>query len=1084
MPKNLYNLSNKHLIAAFAFFFICKYVLATPYHKLRFEHLGLEDGLSQSTVTSIIQDNQGFMWFGTQDGLNKYDGYSFTTYRHDPDNSTSINNNFINCIFQGEKYIWVGTTTGLNQYDPVYDHFTYLPLPNSNDENSNSISIKTLLEDKEGILWIGTSKGLVSYHTEKNQFEFYQNEANRQNISIKSVKALWLTDNNTIWIGTNFGLIQYNKITKTFTKYNIPSSNTNNISITSLCEDQKNFLWIGTNAGLFRLDKISRQIIHYKHNKKHKESLSSNNIHTLNTDSKGVLWIGTHTGINKYNPATNTFIQYNNKPEDRYSLSHGSIRSICEDASGLLWFGTFGGGINICDPSIQRFHHYQFDSEDPASLSDNHIYSIFEDSKYNLWIGTLDGGLNKKIKGSNQFIRYQNHPQNPQSLSDNNLRAVTEDAAGNIWIGSYNGYIDKLNPETDKITRFFTLSDYIPANRSHAIRSLYTDSDYLWIGTYGNCYRLNTKTKDLISYNSHLDPTGIVRTFFKDSDNRLWLCSSGGLYQYQPQTDSFIQFSHKKNNPESISTNETNFIMEHSDGSLWIGTFAGLNHYNKKTGVFKHYRTKDGLPNDVVYGIYEDSKGKLWMSTNYGISQFDPQTEQFANYNTKDGLQGSEFNAGAHYQGHDDALYFGGMNGINIFHPDNINTNTYLSPVVFTNFLLFNKPITLHDSTLLNKQINYTNKITLHYQDYIFAFEFSALNYRQQTENKYIYRLVGFDKDWRKADYLQNRATYTNLPFGQYTFQVKASNDDGIWNETIKEIKVRILPPFWKTWWFRTLIAGIILGIIAAIILWRFLDLRSRNIKLSKLVAERTHDLEISVKELEKSHAEKDRFFSIIAHDLRSPFNTINSYIHIINEHQDTFTKQELKDFTKNLKENTEATFKLLENLLSWSRSQTGRIKYHPESANLKSIASFSVAALEHTASFKGIHLSTQISDDLFVNVDIEMINTVFRNLVSNAIKFTEKDGSVTISAEKNSHLVHIKVTDTGIGMSPETLDKLFRIDTKISQPGTNGEAGSGLGLILCKEFLDKHGSQLMVESEKNKGSRFSFTLSKSEESQ
>jgi len=580
-----------------------------------------------------------------------------------------------------------------------------------------------------------------------------------------------------------------------------------------------------------------------------------------------MLWIGTlGEGLNRYDPENDRFIQYVNNPGDPYSLSHNGIRSIYEDRARLLWIGTWSGGLNKCDREKKKFELYQKVLNDPNSLSDNVVRAVLEDPLGALWIGTFGGGLNRLNRETGQYTHYRHNPKDPGSLSHDRIYALYQDRSGIIWVGTANGILEKFDSKTERFIHY--RHDPLGLNMPRMMSILEDSSGTLWIGTRGGGLdKFDRETGTFTHY--HNDPndansleTNDVYVIYEapSEPGILWIGAfSGGLYKFDPAKEQFTHYIHDPADPESLCSNEVISIYEDLRGQLWIGTDSGLNKFNRKDASFTSYTKKDGLPNEVIYGILEDHNGNLWFSTNKGLSKFDPLSETFKNYDVSDGLQSNEFNGGAYYKNEKGELFFGGINGLNAFYPERIKDNPFIPPVVITDFLISNKKVpvgAMEDGrTILRKSITEAKQIELTHKDDVFSLEFAALHFASPEKNEFAYMMDGLDDEW---NYVGNRqfVTYTNLSPGKYNFRIKASNNDGVWNEEGVALKIIVKPPFWLTWWFRGSVVLSLLVFAVSIFQIRTRTIRNTNLELEKRVRGRTVELreEIKVRErLEKA---------------------------------------------------------------------------------------------------------------------------------------------------------------------------------------------------------------------------------------
>ena len=740
----------------------------------KFDHLTVDDGLSQSCILDILQDSQGFMWFGTQDGLNKYDGYKFTTYKYNELDEQSLSDNWITSIYQDKAgVIWMGTDGGgLNKFNPETEQFTRYNHDSNNPNSLGANRILAIYEDQFDTLWIGTDGGgLNQLNRKTGEFIHYTHNPDDSNsLNNDTVLSIYEDQSGQFWIGTGGGgLNQFNRETGQFIHYTHNLDDPNSLSdntVSSIAEDRFGNLWLVTSSwygkaygtALEKFDPKSKKFIHYTHDPTNTKSLSENTIASIEKDNSEILWIGTgFSGLNKLNTQEQKFITYKHNPTILNSLSDNHIASIYEDKDRNLWIGTFNGGLNKFDRQTGEFTHYTHDPNNPNSLSSDAVWSVYEDHLGIIWIGTFGSGLDKFDRKTGQLTHYTHDPNNPKSLSDNTIASIYEDHLGTLWIGTFSGGLNKFNRETGQFTHYTYDPNDLTSLSDNLAFSIYEDqSGTLWIGGYGQ----------------------------------------GGLNKFNRETENFTRYQHETNEPNSLSYDRIDAIYEYPAGTLWIGTFGGgLDKFDIATETFTHYTDKEGLPNNSVVGILSDDEGNLWLSTGKGLSKFNPKTETFRNYDVSDGLQGNEFDGvKAYLKSKTGEMFFGGLNGFNAFYPAQVQDNPHIPPIVITDFKKFN------ESVKLDRSISVTKEIKLSYKDDFFSFEFAALDYTNPQKNKYAYKLEGFDKDWI---YSGNRryASYTNLDGGTYIFRVKGSNNDGVWNEEGTAIKIIITPPPWKTWW-------------------------------------------------------------------------------------------------------------------------------------------------------------------------------------------------------------------------------------------------------------------------------------------
>lgn len=811
---------------------------------IRFETLSIEDGLSQGTVRAIVQDSDGFMWFGTDDGLNKYDGYTFTIYKHDPEDPSTLSNSAITAGFKDSRgNLWFGTNNGLNRFDRETETFErFLDGP-------SGLSISAIAEDPQGFLWIGASDGgLIRFDTRTGEFTRYRHDPDRPDSLINDmVLSLSFDPKGGLWVGTYSGLDFFDPATGQFTHYrNIPNDRKSlgDDRVWALFRDHYGILWVGTeDGGLNRFNPITQDFTRYQTRPNNPYTLTSNYVRTIFEDQNGQLWVGGRNGLHLFNRADDYFIRYQHDPNDPVSLSNDYVLSIASDRAGVLWVGTYGGGLSKYVQSNERFHLYQHRPGVPNSLSNDLVNAIYEDKEGAVWVGTMDGGLNRLDPEANTFFAFRNDPNDPYSLSSNEIHAVYEDRQGRLWVGTYGGGLNRFDRDSG---RFFHYkhSKVRPASISDDhVMALYEDSrGNFWVGTrYGGLNLMNRETGEFkhFQYGSS-DPDHLigefVRVIYEDSEGNLWIGTYNGISVMDPITQQFHHYQHEPDNPNSLSSNRVLSIVETEDGDIWIGTMlGGLNRFDRESQTFQHYTQKQGLPSDTVYGILSDSAGFLWMSTNRGLSRFDPKTETFRNYDRRDGLQSYEFSAGAYFQNAKGRMYFGGVQGFNAFDPKDIQDNPTAPPVIITAFKKFN--------VTEKKNLVSGDTITLSYQDNFISFEFAALDYSAPDKNQYAYKLEGFDKDWVYAG-TRRYASYTNLRGGTYTFHVIGSNQDGTWNNSGASVQIIVTPPIWERWWFLGGLGLILVSGVFGGYRLRVQNMQAQNRRLEQQVQERTKEVE------------------------------------------------------------------------------------------------------------------------------------------------------------------------------------------------------------------------------------------------
>ena len=825
---------------------------------IRFEHLSVEDGLPNSSISCSLQDSQGFIWFGTQNGLARFDGISFKIYKNNQDNPQSLSSNYIKAITEDQQgNIWVGTDSGLNHFNPKTEQFTHYRSDAANTNSLSHDSIMAITGDQQGNIWVGTDgSGLNRFNPKTKQFTHYRYDtAILGSVSHDRITAITEDQKGNLWVGTwGGGLNRFNSKTEQFSHYRFNSSNSNSLShdyVWAITEDQHGNLWIGTNGGGLNLfNPRSEKFSHFRYDETNHNSLSHDIIRAITIDRQGDLWLATYGGgLNRFNPEIGQFSRYLHSPANPNSLSHDSVWTIMEDQQSNLWVGTWGG-LNRYNPKTKQFSHYRHDAVNPSSLSHDSVWAIMEDQQGNLWVGT-DKGLNSFNPKNELFTHYRHDKANSNSLSQDEVVAVTEDQQGNIWAGTWGGGLNYINPRTKQFTHYRFDSEN-SNSLSHDFVWAITEDQHgnLWIGTNGGgLNRFNPKTEQFTHYrhdaaNLNSLSHDNVMAITEDQQGNLWVgTDGGGLNQFNPEREQFVHYRYDAANSSSLSHDSVRDITEDHEGNIWIGTGNGVTLLDKKTGHFKRYYEKDGLASNVIGNILQDNAGMIWISTINGLSRLNPGTQQFKNYDVGDGLQSNAFNIGAAIKANSGELFFGGNSGFNRFLPENIKEDFEKPKIVLTDMLLLNQSVTINDNSVvakdevssplkpftLDKAIHLTSEITLTHLENLMSFEFSALHFTNPKKIQYAYQLEGWNDKWIKTDYKNRRATYTNLPGGEYVLRVKAANPDGVWNEQGASLKITILPPPWKTGWAYSLYTLVLLGFV-----WYFIRSQRQKVVIEK----------------------------------------------------------------------------------------------------------------------------------------------------------------------------------------------------------------------------------------------------------
>ena len=1021
---------------------IPKTLLFAQTRDVRFQRLSIEQGLSQSSVFAITQDKKGFMWFATQDGLNRYDGYSFTHFEHDDDDSSSLSDNYVNVLLVDQTgTLWAGTRGGgLDRYIPQTGHFVRYRYSPTNSHSLSNDEVRCLFEDRSGVLWIGTTNGLNRYDRSSDSFERYTHgSSNAKSIPAGLVQSLFEDHDGNFWVGMLGSLCHLDRTTGQFSSVQLPVPGVLSIWITEdndrnmwvamqndlyvyrdnhwmpasnklkvhspllarvILNDSQGFIWFGADNGLKRFDSHSGRTIAYFNDPADPLSLSGNSVLSLYEDRKGILWIGTYDGIDKYAPAQFKFQHVKWGFGQVQTGGWNKVRSFAEDNTGRIWVAT-QAGLMTFDRRTNALTRVVNDSWYTPSNNLRLIWSLLEDRQSNqpaIWVGTNGQGLIRLVAGSSgsyTFTKYLPKPGNSRSLSGPSPVVLNETRDGTLWVGTLWEGLNRFDRKSRKFTRY--VSD--PANprsiSGNEIWALCEDrAGCLWIGTAGE-----------------------------------------GLNKFDVGKEIFTRFRHDPNNALSLSDDKVTTIVEDSARILWIGTYTGLNRFDPKTGTFEHFTTRDGLPNNVVYGIVDDQNGSLWLSTNNGLSRFTISTRAFRNYDAGDGLQSNEFNHGASYRCRDGTLLFGGVNGFNLFSPDNLVQDTNVPAVVLTDFRIFNKSVQPSASdSRMTTDISDASSLELSYKDAVFSFGFAALEFTNPEKNRYAYIMEGFDKDWVLSG-SKREASYTNLDPGKYVFRVKASNSDGVWNETGTSVAITIAPPFWNSWWFRSIIVLAFLSVGPLVYFTRVNALQKKQVIQQ----------EFSRQLIESQEAERKRVASELHDSIGQDLLVIKNKLLLgLQSHEQR--QSEVTDFRD--------AIDYVSNSLKHVREISRNLR--PVQLDQIGLTAALESLIETVAESSQIRSSMAIQnvDNLLTKEGEINLFRIVQESLNNILKHSHAS-ILGVELKKTDGFLHLMIDDNGTGMRPHSGDQ--------NRP-------QGLGLIGMQERARILGGELHVESAEGKG--------------
>jgi signal transduction histidine kinase/ligand-binding sensor domain-containing protein/DNA-binding response OmpR family regulator len=1070
--------------------------VAAQQNHYKFTQLDVKQGLSNSRAKCFLKDRKGFIWIGTVSGLNRFDGYAIKTFRNDVRDTTSLIDSDIKSLFEDPNgKMWVDTWTGQNVYDPETETF----IRNSNElltqfnippgkiiniekgkglhywflhatvglfkyfpEERRTVKIQhnaadttTLIsdnlsaakEDKNGNLWIIHSNGVFELMSGKTHKIIYRSYAlNKKyagqvldyNLMIDTEGDTWIFINNNnkgvhLFKARERSFVHINKTTKPL--------RLNSDIVRGIVQDDNGIIWVGTDhGGINLINKKNKTTDYIFHNAEDERSLGQNSINALYKDREGFIWAGTmKTGVSYYHENFLRFKLLKHLDSNPLSLPYNDINALAEDKTGNLWIGTNGEGLIYYNRKDETFTQYKNKPGVANSLSNNVIVSLCVDHDDNVWIGTYFGGLN--LYDGKRFVRYKHNAKIPESLGDDNIWEIFEDTQRRLWIGTLESGVDFFDRNKNEFKHY-------PNDGTNSLHASY------------------------------------VPAIAEDREGNIWFGTGYGIDVLNKQSNRFTHYLNIAKDTTSLSDNGVMCLLNDSRGNMWIGTKEGLNLFDKKSNRFQVFREKEGLPHNSIITLLEDNYNNLWLGTANGLSNMildrgqngDILSYTFRNYNESDGLQGKQFNEGAACRTARGELVFGGTNGINIFRPEDVVLNTIKPAVVLSDFQIFNKSVRIGEDvdgrTILTKAISATSEITLKHSDNVFSIEFAALNFLHSEKSQYKYMLKGFNKDWLTTDGASRKVTYTNLDPGEYTFIVKSANNDGVWGENGAELKIVILPPFWKT---NTAFVIYILGVLGALLLSRQLILERERLKY-KMDKERQEALQ-----LHELDVMKIKFFTNVSHEFRTPLSLILIPLEKILK-QTSNTDQ--RDQFQMMHRNARRLLNLVNQLLDLRRMEVQQVKLNPSEGDIISFIKETANSFSDLSEKNNIDFSIRSSVNTLETVfDKDKLEKILFNLLSNAFKFTPDHGTVTVEIKRieksnePSTFIEIKVIDTGIGIPVEKQDKIFERFFQHDLPKSMVNQGSGIGLSITYEFVKAHNGSITVESEPDKGSVFTVLL-------
>ncbi|MET3981444.1 signal transduction histidine kinase/ligand-binding sensor domain-containing protein/ActR/RegA family two-component response regulator [Mucilaginibacter sp. UYP25] len=1109
-------------------------------------YLNSNNGLSQNTILCILKDKFGFMWFGTQDGLNKYDGFKFTIYKSSRTGTSSLGADLINSICE-DRYnnLWVGTRLGgVSRYDRSHDSFVTFKNDHLKTNSLSNDNVQIVYKDRNANLWAGTEDGLNLFDSKTGTFKRYLQFKTTGNDKDKyNITALHSASNNNLWVGTTKGLylldIKSGKATRFFDK--TTTRNTDNNRITSIIEDEDNNIWIGTKKGLNLLNKQTGTYLYFPIEADKNLSGHINSIFCLASAKSNRFWIGSNTTLQLFDARERRLIPINEKTNGENTMPNDGVGALLEDNAGILWIGTNSEGIVKYDKNLSIFPAYKSSlAGNPSAV--NVIRSISEDATGNLYLGT-DFGVDYYDRKKGTSTPFKHNVKNINSLSSNYVLSVhASKQTGLVWIGTFASGLDCYNPKTGKF-KHLGIGSGPNKIKGKGIYAILEDKDgNIWFTPEdGGVYVYKKSTKKIINYqhdasnhNSVCDNT--IQALYEDSHGRIWMGGySFGISIFDPISQSFKHLNTKNS---ALTSNVISAFYEDAIGNMWVGTMGGgINCYETKKKQFKSYTEKNGVVNNTINYIAGDAAGKIWLSTIQGIVRLDPISGTSKNYGYHNGLKSLEFNfgTGARLKGGEIAL--GSINGFNIIDPDNLQFNFNKPKVVLTGFDLFDKPVIPGaKESPLSQSIGSTREIKLNHSQSMFSINFAALDYTIPENNTYAYKMDGFDNEWRYVG-SERKATFTNLDPGTYIFRVRAANENGIWNDKQTTIKIIIIPPYWMTWWFRSIIAVILASITYSYFSFKNKAERLQKIELEKQVEARTveigkqandlmklneelkiqkdgitvqsKELQQKTKSLEtllielteqkdqeklarlaaesaqleadKANRAKSTFLATMSHEIRTPLNGVLGMAALLAETDQT---PEQEDYTNSIVKSGDSLSLVINDILDFSKIESGNLKLEPNRFDIRKCVDDVLELFIYTATEIGIKLYRSVDELLpqYVIADGLRLRQVLTNLIGNAIKFTNSgEIAIKIKPEYQGNTggfsLSFEVSDTGIGIKEEQLGNLFQAFNQGDSSITRKYGGTGLGLVICQRLIQLMGGDITVSSHYGIGSTFKFNI-------